>query len=207
MDHNQPSAAEIVADAVVHVLGVLFAMGAISFLFPKAAALENGFSLVVYGCGLAGMLGASAVYNLWSGPAKEALRRLDHAMIFVMIAGSYTPFVVMRLNGSAAAWLGGVVWSGAVLGIVLKLLSPRRLERLSLALYLGLGWALLLGFGSFMDAVAHSTLTLLVIGGVLYTMGVPIHLAHRLRFHDAVWHACVLAAAICHFTAIAGEFV
>lgn len=203
---HTPSAAEHWADAAVHLAGVLFAICALAFLFPHAAALENGFSLLVYGCGLAAMLGASAAYNLWSGPAKEILRRVDHAMIFVMIAGSYTPFVMLRLNGSTAALVGGVVWTGALIGVALKLLYPRRFERLSLVLYLALGWMLVVCFRPLMDSLAVSTLVLLLAGGLLYTAGVPIHLATRLRFHNAAWHACVLAAAICHFAAITGEF-
>lgn len=208
MAPSQPSAsaAELWADGIIHILGVLFAIGAMIFLISHAAGLQQGFSLLAYGCGLAGMLGASAAYNLWSGPAKEIWRRVDHAMIFVMIAGSYTPFVVLRLTGSTAALLGGIVWTGALIGVALKLKFPRRFERLSLALYLGLGWALVLGFESLMHALASSTLILLVAGGVLYTIGVPLHLAHRLRFHNAAWHACVLAATICHFAAITGEF-
>lgn len=203
MPHHTPNAAEIWADAVIHALGLLFATGAVAFLIHR----DSPYALIAYGGGLAGMLVASAAYNLWHGPAKEIWRRVDHAMIFVMIAASYTPFVVLRLHGSNAALLGGVVWTGALAGIALKLFFPRRFERLSLALYLGLGWALLLSFDSLVQSLAGTTITLLIVGGVLYTLGVPLHLAHRLRFHDAAWHACVLAAAICHFVAITGEFV
>jgi hemolysin III len=198
-----PTTAELWADAVVHALGLLFATGAVAFLIHH----HSSFALIAYGGGLAGMLASSAAYNLWRGPAREILRRVDHAMIFVMIAGSYTPFVVLRLSGSSAALLGGVVWTGALAGVVLKLLYPRRFERLSLALYLGLGWALVLSFDTLVHTLAGTTLTLLLVGGVLYTLGVPLHLAERLRFHNAAWHACVLAAAICHFAAITGEFV
>lgn len=203
MQHHMPTAAEIWADAVIHALGLLFATGAVAFLIYR----DSPYALIAYGGGLAGMLASSAAYNLWRGPAKEIWRRVDHAMIFVMIAASYTPFVVLRLHGSNAALLGGVVWTGALAGIALKLFFPRRFERLSLALYLGLGWALVLSFDSLVRSLAGTTVTLLIVGGVLYTLGVPLHLAHRLRFHNAAWHACVLAAAICHFAAITGEFV
>lgn len=196
------SAAERWADAIIHALGLLFAVGAVTHLLRHA----NSFALIIYGCGLAGMLGASAAYNLWRGPAKELWRRVDHAMIYIMIAGSYTPFVVLRLHGSTAALLGGVVWTGALAGVLLKILYPRRFERVSIALYLALGWALVLGFDTLAQSLAAPTLTLLLIGGVLYTVGVPLHLAENLRFHNAAWHACVLAGAICHFAAIAGEF-
>lgn len=203
----QPSPAEKWADGIVHALGIVFALGAGAFLFRQGLAMDSGFALIAYGAGMAAMLGASAAYNLWSGPAKEIWRRVDHAMIYAMIAGSYTPFVVLRLHGNTAALLGGVVWTGALAGMVLKLAFPRRFERLSLALYLGLGWALVLGFDALVDALAAPTLTLLLVGGVLYTLGVPLHLAHRLRFHNAAWHACVLAGTVCHFIAITGEFI
>ncbi|MCR6631963.1 MAG: hemolysin III family protein [Magnetospirillum sp.] len=205
--HHPYSPAELWADGIIHALGVLFAIGAVIFLFSHMAGLSQGASLAVYGFGLAGMLGASAAYNMWRGPAREWLRRVDHAMIYVMIAGSYTPFVVLRLSGDAATLLGSVVWTGAAVGVLLKVFLPRRFERLSLALYLGLGWALVLGFEPLVDSLAGSTLAFLVAGGILYTLGVPLHLARRLRFHNAAWHACVLAAAICHFVAITGEFV
>lgn len=209
MTHGFPvfTTAEKWADGIVHILGLLFALGAVGFLVAQGLSMDRGFALITYGAGLAAMLGASAAYNLWSGPAKEWWRRVDHAMIFVMIAGSYTPFVVLRLHGSTAALLGGVVWTGALAGVVLKLIFPRRFEKLSLVLYLALGWALVLGFGPLVDSLAARTLILLLVGGGLYTLGVPLHLAHRMRFHNAAWHACVLAAAICHFAAIAGEFV
>ena len=200
------TAAEKWADGIVHGVGIAFAIGAGIFLFSHGLEIERGFALMAYGIGLAAMLGASATYNLWVGPAKEIWRRVDHAMIFVMIAGSYTPFVVLRLQGSTAALLGGIVWTGALAGVILKLAFPRRFEKLSIALYLILGWALVLGFGPLVDSLAGRTLVLLLVGGVLYTIGVPLHLAHRLRFHNAAWHTCVLAAAICHFAAIAGEF-
>jgi Predicted membrane protein, hemolysin III homolog len=201
------SPAERWADGAVHVVGLCFGVAAAAWLGWHASGLERVLSLAAYAVGLLGMLGASAAYNLWRhGPAKEVLRRLDHAMIFVMIAGSYTPFVVLRLPDGTAAWLGGLVWCGAVAGVVLKLLFPRRFERISIALYLLLGWAVVLAFDPLMDRVARQTLDLLMAGGILYTIGVPFCLAERLPFHNAVWHALVLAAAICHFAAISGEF-
>lgn len=201
------SLAERWADGAVHVAGLCFGTGAAIWLALHATGLERTLSLATYALGLVGMLGASAAYNLWRrGPAKEFLRRIDHAMIFVMIAGSYTPFVVLRLPGGTAAWLGGLVWCGAVTGVLLKLLFPRRFERVSIALYLLLGWVVVLAFDPLIDNITRQTLELMIAGGVLYTVGVPFCLAERLPFHNAVWHALVLAAAICHFAAISGEF-
>lgn len=196
------SAAELRADAAIHALGVGFAIGAAAWLWSHA----SGLALVVYGLGLVATLTASAAYNLHHGAYKEWLRRIDHAMIFIMIAGTYTPFVVLRLPAGPALWLGGLVWCGAILGVVLKLLFPRRFERMSLALYLGLGWAVVAAFDPLMGAVARSTFDLLVLGGILYTAGVPLCLMERLPFHNALWHAFVLAGAICHFIAVSSEF-
>lgn len=201
------SLAERRADGIIHGIGVCFGVGAALWLGTHASGLEGRLSLAAYALGLVGMLGASAAYNLWPhGPAKEFLRRIDHAMIFVMIAGSYTPFVVLRLPGGTAALLGGLVWCGAVAGVLLKLLFPRRFERTSIALYLIMGWLVVLAFDPLMDHIARRTLDLMIAGGILYTVGVPICMAERLPFHNAVWHAFVLAAAICHFAAISGEF-
>lgn len=200
------SRAERWADGVIHVLGLCFALGAAIWMAWHTTGLERTFSLAAYTLGLMGMLGASAAYNLWTGPRKEMLRRIDHAMIFVMIAGTYTPFVVLRLPGGTAALLGGVVWCGAIIGVVLKLLFPRRFEKTSIALYLGLGWAVVMAFNPLMNSIARSTMDLVIAGGILYTIGVPICMLERLPFHNAVWHALVLAAAICHFAAITGEF-
>lgn len=195
--------AERWADAIIHVLGLGFALGAAVWLSIHS---NGALSLTAYALGLMGMLGASAAYNLWEGPGKELLRRIDHAMIFIMIAGTYTPFVVLRLPAGTATWLGAIVWCGAMAGIVLKLLFPRRFERASIALYIALGWAVVTVFDPLSETVARSTLDLLVAGGILYTVGVPICMAHRLPFHNAVWHAFVLAAAVCHFVAISAEF-
>jgi len=196
------SPAEVRADATIHAIGVTFAIAAALWLSTHA----SGAALLIYALGLVATLTASAVYNLHGGRHKELLRRIDHAMIFVMIAGTYTPFVVLRLPDGTATWLGGIVWCGAMLGAMLKLLFPRRFERVSLALYLGLGWAVVTAFDPLMGAIARSTFELLVAGGILYTLGVPLCLMERLPFHNALWHAFVLAGAVCHFIAVSGEF-
>lgn len=200
--------AERLADAIIHALGVGFAVGAAVWLSLHAQGdTVSVLSLAAYGLGLMAMLCASAAYNLWDGAGKEMLRRIDHAMIFVMIAGTYTPFVVLRLPAGSATWLGAIVWCGAMMGVVLKLLFPRRFEKTSLALYMGLGWAVVMVFDPLIENVARSTFDFLVAGGILYTVGVPICMARQLPFHNAVWHACVLAAAICHFISITTEFI
>ena len=169
---------------------------------PKVCA-----TLLVYGAGLVGMLSASAVYHLTRpGPAKERLRRLDHAMIFVMIAGTYTPFALNVLPDRQGMVLCAVAWAIAAVGIALKLLYPRRLERLSLVLYLGMGWMVLSVLPSLIARMTHDVLVLLVLGGVAYSVGSVIHAMRRMRFQNAIWHLLVLLGAGLHLAALRLQF-
>lgn len=199
------------ADALVHVLGVTAGVVAVVWLLTTVAGRVTSdvmISLSVYGAGLMGMLTASAAYNLAPvGRGKERLRRIDHAMIYVMIAGSYTPFLLGRLKGAIGLLLFAAVWSAASSGSGLKLAFPRRFERAGFALYLGLGWAALPVIGPLSESLSAEAFNLLLAGGVLYTVGAGVHLMTNVRFHNAVWHALVVVAAGCHFAAIVTEFV
>jgi hemolysin III len=145
----------------------------------------------------------SAGYNLVVRPKlKEVLRRLDHAAIFLMIAGTYTPFILIKMNTPWGLGLLAVVWTMAGIGIVIKLFAPRFLGGLSTALYLVQGWAVIAAWEPLMSAMPGRVLTLLVIGGVLYTVGVVFHLWERLPYQNAIWHGFVLSAASCHFAAV-----
>lgn len=205
------TAGERAADTVVHAIGVIAGLIGASWLLMVTAGRVSAaemLSLAAYGAGLIGMLTASAAYHLTPpGRRKERLRRLDHAMIFVMIAGSYTPFVVNRLDGGLGTALCAAVWGVAAFGVWLKLCFPFRFERLGFALYLGLGWAVLSVAEPLWRSLAPSTLLLLAVGGIVYTVGAVIHTFDRLPYHVAVWHTFVVVAAACHFAAVAGEFV
>jgi hemolysin III len=210
-DFPEYTRAERLADGVVHWLGVGSAVGFSTWLVTQAAAAA-GFavfaSLLVYCLGLVGALGASAAYNLTrAGRAKELLRRIDHAMIFVLIAASYTPYAAISLGGEGGLLLLLSIWSVAAFGVALKLLYPRRLERLSVALYLGMGWMAIVTVRPLVAAISEPTLWLLAAGGVLYSLGAAVHHLRRLPFHNVIWHAMVLVAAGLHFTAACIEFV
>jgi hemolysin III len=204
--------AERIADAAVHVTGVpLAAAGAVWLMSASAGRLTDAakLSLLAYLLALVGTLLVSAAYNLVrAGRLKENLRRLDHAMIYAMIAGTYTPFAGHYLQrGGSGLWLEmvslAVVWAVALAGGILKLAFPRRLEMAGFALYLGLGWAMVLLGWPMWAALPLPSLALLGVGGVIYTLGAAVHLRETVPYHNAVWHALVLAAAGCHFAAIA----
>jgi hemolysin III len=196
---------ERIADAVVHVLGV--GMAVIAGAVLLAVAVPGGgaqlAALGLYVFGVVAGLGFSAAYNLVSSPgAKSILRRFDHAAIFLMIAGSYTPFAAIAIGGFWGAVLLSAVWVVAIGGVALKLALPGRFERLSIVLYLMLGWAILPAMGPVIDALSGASLVLLLVGGGLYSLGVVFHLWHRLPYHNAIWHGFVLAAAVCHYIAV-----
>jgi hemolysin III len=197
---------ERIADGCIHVIGVtasLVALTALLVIGVQSEILSWGVSLIIYGLALVATFGFSAGYHLVARPKlKEVLRRLDHAAIFLMIAGTYTPFILIKMQTPWGFGLLAVVWTMAAIGIAIKLFAPRFLDGLSTALYLVQGWAVIAAWEPLMSALPGVALTLLTIGGVLYTVGVVFHLWERLPYQNAIWHGFVLSAASCHFAAI-----
>ncbi|WP_170979305.1 PAQR family membrane homeostasis protein TrhA [Roseomonas sp. HF4] len=200
------SRGERLADGCIHLLGLSAAFFASVVLM--LAALRSSGELVVAAAGIYGMglLAAPACSALYSFAAERRwrarLRRFDHAAIFVMIAGTYTPVVTLS-NPTAWGWsVLAAVWMGAIVGAATKLLAPDRLDRSSVLAYLALGWAGLATMGPLLSALRPIEAALLAAGGSLYILGVVVHLSTRLRYNKALWHAFVLVAAGCHFVAI-----
>jgi hemolysin III len=196
---------EIIADGVVHVTGVLLGLiGAIAIatMTVKLPSVDMT-SIVVYIVGLITMLVLSAAYNLWPvSPTKWLLRRFDHSAIYLLIAGTYAPFLAQMKSGMVSVGLGIGIWSSAAIGMILKLALPGRFDRLAVALYLLLGWSGVVAYEAIASTVPSSSLWLLVIGGMLYSIGIVFHTWRRLPFHNAIWHGFVLLAASCHYLAI-----
>jgi len=163
----------------------------------------NVAPILVYVIGLVTMLAFSAAYNLWPvSPVKWVLRRFDHSAIYLLIAGTYTPFLGQMKNALASAGLGIGVWLSAAVGMALKLALPGRFDRLAVILCLLLGWSGVIAYDSLASAIPSSSLWLLAIGGILYSLGTLFHVWRRLRFHNAIWHGFVLLAASCHYSAV-----
>jgi hemolysin III len=200
---------ERIADGLIHVIGLglgLAACGALAAVVPPRADPKLLASLALYGTGLLAMLGCSALYNLTSSGAwKGRFQRLDHAAIFVMIAGTYTPFALIAIGGPWGMGLLVFVWLAAIGGVAVKLLCPLRFEGISTAIYLLLGWTIVVAIGPLFDTVSLPGIILLAAGGLLYSLGVIFHLWTRLPYHNAIWHGLVLAGAACHFAAVLGE--
>src|SRR3712207_5047396 len=197
---------EILADGIIHGLGILFGFVSIAALCVVAAWTVGPWeftAILVYGASLLTVLIVSALYNLWpASPVKWILRRFDHSAIYLLIAGTYTPFLTQMKVGIESVALTIGVWTISALGIALKLIYPGRFDRLSILLYLLISWSGLLAFEAVFGALPGSTIRLLVAGGILYTAGVIFHVWESLRFQNAIWHGFVLVAAACHYGAV-----
>jgi len=197
---------EIIADGVVHGLGIAAGTIAATVLVVLTAIYATALDIVavsIYVAGLLSMLVLSATYNLWPvSPTKWVLRRFDHSAIYLLIAATYTPFI-MELKDSvfAIAVLTGV-WCAAIFGIVLKLGFPGRFDRLAVGLYLTLGWSGLMLYDCVVAALPNMALWFVLAGGALYSLGVIFHAWQRLRFQNVIWHCFVLLGAACHYTAV-----
>jgi hemolysin III len=197
--------AEIIADGVVHAIGLCLGFVGAVTIIVIAVRMERieVTPILIYVIGLITMLAFSAAYNMWPvSPAKWVLRRFDHSAIYLLIAGTYTPFLVQMKNVLASAGLGIGVWLSAVIGIALKLALPGRFDRLAVILFLLLGWSGVIAYDSLVSALPSASLWLLAIGGILYSVGTLFHVWRRLRFQNAIWHGFVLLAASCHYAAV-----
>jgi hemolysin III len=187
--------AEIIADGTVHAIGVCLGLIGAVTIVVIAVRIERieVTPILVYVIGLVTMLALSAAYNMWPvSPAKWVLRRFDHSAIYLLIAGTYTPFLAQMKS----------VLASAGLGMALKLALPGRFDRLAVVLCLLLGWSGVIAYDSLASALPSASLWLLAIGGILYSLGTLFHVWRGLRFHNAIWHGFVLLAASCHYSAV-----
>ncbi len=196
------------ANTLTHGLGLVASIALTPLLVVEAVRRGGAPEIVaasIFGAALVLLYLASTCYHAApTGHLKEKLRRLDHAAIFVLIAGTYTPFTLGVLGGGWGWSIFGVVWGGASAGIVTKLWAGVRWPRLSTALYLILGWTVLVALGPLVRALPPAGLAWLVAGGVAYSAGVPFYVSRRLRHGHAVWHLFVLGGSTCHAVAVWG---
>jgi hemolysin III len=196
--------AETTADGVIHVLGVLLGIsGAVTLAVISLGYADAGVAAaaLIYALSLVVTLSMSAVYNMWPvSPRKWRLRKYDHAAIYLLIAGTYTPFALQM--DARGVWLLMWTWSVAALGMFLKITFPNRFDRTSILLYLGLGWSGVVLFDQLVTSFSAPVVWLLAIGGAIYSIGVIFHLWQSLRFQNAIWHGFVLTGASLHYSAV-----
>jgi len=197
---------EELANSLTHGVGALLAIGGLAWLVTLAAIRGDAWHVVacsIYGAAMVVLYTASTLYHAIPAPrVKRALQVFDHASIYLLIAGTYTPFTLVSLRGPWGWSLFGTVWGLALFGIVLEIAVPGRWRALSLVLYVAMGWVVVVAVKPLLTALPTGGLALLVLGGLAYTGGLGFYAWRRLPYGHAVWHLFVLAGTVLHFVAV-----
>ncbi|HMF90261.1 MAG TPA: hemolysin III family protein [Candidatus Angelobacter sp.] len=194
------------ANVFTHALGVALALAGLAVLVTLASLHGNARQIVsysIYGASLVLLYAVSTAYHGVRVPrAKRILRTLDHAAIYLLIAGTYTPFALISLRGAWGWSLLGVIWGLAATGVVFKVFFTGRFPITSTVVYLAMGWLALVAVRQLFAHLPSTGLVLLFAGGLLYTLGILFFALDHKRFHHAIWHVFVLAGSVCHFFAV-----
>ena len=197
---------DALASSVIHGIGILLSIAGLAVLVAFAAVHGNALAIVacaVFGASLIFLYTASTLYHaIPLAAARPTLRALDHIAIYVLIAGTYTPFTLIAMPGPWGWSLFAAVWVLALAGSALELGLFKRYHHLAVGLYLGMGWIGMVAFKPLSEHLQTGGTALLVAGGLAYTLGVPFYLWRRLPYHHALWHVFVLAGSVLHFLAV-----
>ena len=200
------SIGEEIAHSVTHGVGALLSIVGLAVLVAFSSVYGDAWHIVstsIYGATLILLYTASTLYHgIPHEGAKKILQRLDHAAIFLLIAGTYTPFTLVNLRGDWGWILFGMVWVIAIADIALELLCEKPNKRLSISLYLGLGWLVLVAIKPMVSSVETGGLLLLLAGGICYSFGVIFYVWKKLAYHHAIWHLFVLAGSALHYFSV-----
>lgn len=202
---------EELANSLTHAVGIALSVAGLVLMVTFSARHGDAWHVVstaIFGVSLIALYTASTLYHTSRDVVrKQLLRKFDHAAIFLLIAGSYTPFLLVSLRGPWGWSLFGVVWGLAAVGIALKFWFAGRFRVASTLLYLGLGWLVLIAFKPLLAALPRAGVGWLVAGGACYSAGTIFYLWKRLPYHHAVWHLFVLGGSLCHWVAVFGYVV
>ena len=197
---------EEIANSLTHGAGIVLAVTALAVMVAFASLRGDAWHVVscaIFGATLILTYTASTLYHSIPIPsAKAVLRTLDHAAIFLLIAGTYTPLLLVSLRGTWGWTLFGIIWSIAILGVTLKFMLKARGHKLMVALYVAMGWVIVVAINPLLETMGRNGLYWLLAGGIAYTGGVAFYLWRRLPYHHAIWHCFVMAGSALHFCAI-----
>jgi hemolysin III len=192
--------------AVTHGVGAVLGAGGLIWMLQQSFAVADGWRVIastVYGFSLIAMFATSTLYHgLHQSPRRDFFKLLDHCAIYVLIAGTATPFLLVAMQSDLRWWLFSGIWALAAAGVWSKLSLGHKHPRISLASYLLMGWVMVVAVPQLNDAIGADGIGWLVAGGVSYTVGAAFYMAKRLYLHHAIWHVFVLGGAACHFLAV-----
>ncbi len=206
IDHGEQTLAEEIANAITHGLSAIAAVAGLVTLIVFASSSGDPWRIVtftIFGSCLVILYAASTGYHaVRPGPLKKTLRVLDHSAIYLLIAGSYTPFMLVCLRGPWGWSLFCIVWLLAIVGTLYKCLCIEKWPLFSVGLYIGMGWLAVVAVKPMLEMMPGGALAWLVAGGLAYTLGVIFYVWERLPFNHAIWHGFVSAGSVCHFLAV-----
>lgn len=204
--HPIYSLKEEIANTTTHGIGALLSIAALVLLIVFSSINGTAWHIVsctIFGVSITLLYTASTLYHLVTTPRmKKFFRTLDHSSIFLLIAGTYTPFTLVSLNGSLGWTIFGLVWGIAIVGAILETMTQQRFPKLSLCLYLGLGWLIIFAIKPIFANVDTGGIILLIGGGLSYSLGVIFYMWKSLIFNHAIWHVFVLAGTVLHFFSV-----
>lgn len=199
---------EELINSISHGVGTGLSVTALVLCVVQSAVNGNAWGVVsscVYGFSLVMLYCMSTLYHaITNRTARKVLRVFDHTSIFFLIAGTYTPICLVTLNGALGWTMFGIVWAAAILGIVLNAVNIEKFRKFSMICYIGMGWAVLIGIKTVIEVMPKDGFKLLLIGGVLYTVGIIFYALKKLKYMHCIWHFFVLGGSILHFFCIYG---
>ncbi|MCK6541731.1 hemolysin III family protein [bacterium] len=205
-DQPEYSFGEELAHAITHGIGAILSIAGLTLLVAFSALRGDAWHVVssaIFGTTLVLLYSASTLYHSFPQPkVKRIFRIMDHSAIYLLIAGTYTPFLLVSLRGAWGWTLFGVVWGAAIAGVWFKVFHTGRFPKLSTTLYIVMGWVALVAIKPMMENIPLGGLILILAGGLTYTVGVVFYVMHRMIYHHAVWHLFVLGGSILHFFAV-----
>lgn len=197
---------EEIFNSISHGVGVLLSIAALTLLIIFAVIYSDGYGLasaIVFGVSLILLYSMSTVYHIVTNQtAKKVLRIFDHCSIFILIAGTYTPYLLVCMQNALGWTMFGLIWGMTVLGIILNAIDLERFRKLSLVCYIAMGWAIVFTIRPIIEAIALPGVVLLVAGGVVYTVGVIFYALKKYRYMHSVWHLFVLGGSVCHYLSV-----
>ncbi len=198
---------EEIFNSVSHGVGVLLSVAALTLLIVFAVIRSDGYGLasaIVFGVSLILLYSMSTVYHIVSGlAAKRVLRIFDHCSIFILIAGTYTPYLLMCMRNALGWTMFGLIWGVTVLGIILNAIDLEKFEKLSLMCYIAMGWAIVFSIKQLVATVPTVGIVLLVVGGVTYTIGAVLYgIGKKMKYMHSVFHFLALGGSVLHFISI-----
>ena len=200
------SVVEEIIHAITHGIGVLLSIAGLSWMLYVSISAADPWRILassIYGATLIGLFLASTVYHsMYRSRHREIFKLLDHCAIYLLIAGTYTPFLLVAMRTDTGWWLFGTIWALATAGIVKKLWLRHRFLKIALASYLAMGWLCVVAAPQIAAAIGPNGMAWLLAGGISYSVGAIFYALDRLPYNHAVWHVFVLAGGVCHFLSV-----